>query len=176
MIKRLNRKAQREVSMGTFLLLILGVGGLLLVAWGFYQYWGVIVDPVNQLELDATLVEQKCTQLAISPSGYCNDYIEAGKNQYVNCPYAVTDLGIQLKDVDVSKIECLDAVATICQKFYLEGKDMDKTYVNTVLCSTKFSCVAKDGAENDQCGKAKSEDGCNKVKDGDSSPCEWKIQ
>ncbi len=86
------KKAQREVSIGTLLLLLLGIGGLALVILGFYNYWGKFSKIPGQLPGDLEVVAQSCEISAKSglKTSYCIEFKEiklGGKKQYVNCPY-----------------------------------------------------------------------------------------
>lgn len=135
MIKRLNKKGQGFTS-GQLLALILGAVAVIIVIIGFTAGWDFFTDLFGQGDIDMTVISQKCNTLAsTSNSGYCTDRIEIGKNKYINCEYAVNELG-----AEVSKgVTCPDGEKKICQKIKLEkGEDYDptKVEVNGKTCGT----------------------------------------
>ena len=116
----MNKRGQTEVSLGTLLLLILGIGGLILVGFGFYKYWDKITQPSEQAP--EALVAVKSCEFSVSiddKGGYCADFKEvevAGKKQFVNCDYLI-QLGNTIQGSE--KISC-DATSDYA-KMYCES-------------------------------------------------------
>jgi len=139
MRKRMNLRGQREVSFGTFLLLILGVVGLILVIVGFTKGWGFITDIFGKTNIDITLISQKCESLAsVGAAGFCSDRVEIGKDNYVNCPYAINTLGANITGTAPGCDPDAGAKA-ICNKLKLEEGDKydsEKSKVNAKTCES----------------------------------------
>ena len=144
MIKRLNKKGQGFTS-GQLLALILGAVAVIIVIIGFTAGWDFFTDLFGQGDIDMTVISQKCNTLAsTSNSGYCTDRIEIGKNKYINCEYAVNELGAEVsKEVicpeDNGNMRYQKASKQICQKIMLsEGDNYDptKVEVNGKTCET----------------------------------------
>ena len=139
MEKRMNKKG----AMTTFQLLslLLGVIVLVIVVIGFTQGWSFFTDMFAKADIDITFISQKCSALvsAGSTSGYCLDRIEIAKNSYVNCDYAVHNLGVT---VEGTKPSCTGSEKQMCERLRLEiGEDKwlidsEKVKVNAKTCAS----------------------------------------
>lgn len=139
MKKRNKRGQEGGIGIGTLLLLILGVVGLIVVVVGFTTGWNFITDIFKKADIDVTVISSKCGALASTqPAGYCSDRIEIAKNSYVNCPYAVKELGASIGEVNAPGCDMDDGAKAICNKLKLEEGDKfnaENTRVNNQDCS-----------------------------------------
>ena len=134
------------------IILVLAVIVLFVVAIGFTKGWDTFTDFFDKSDVDITFLSQKC-EISSSGPGYCADVIQISDNSYVNCPYAVANLGINVtKGADCDS----DAGArAICNKLALEEGDNfdgDKVKVNNKVCNNWLPCEIKEkGIWKDSC-------------------------
>lgn len=148
MKKVTNKRAQSEVSMGTLLMIIIGVIGLVLVGMFVYNSWNKINTTVGTITPeDRTVYAQACDQaLKLGADSYCKDFkeVKIGKEkQYFNCKTLNTDFALNLSD---SAVTCGATVGTdYCT--YLKTTEVVKAgvskKVNNVLCTTSVLVEAQ---------------------------------
>ncbi len=135
-LRPINKKGQGLTS-STLILLVVGVIVMVIVVLGFTKGWNFFTDLFNTGSIDMEAISQKCGLLASTGGGgYCTDRIEIGKDKYINCDYAVKNLGAQVENAPSGG--CGGNVSTqICNKLELEdeGFDKNKTRVNDKLCN-----------------------------------------
>src|SRR3989344_4429968 len=138
MLKRMNKRAQEGMSITTIIGLIIAIVVLVVVVLGFTMGWDYIFSFFKKSNVDVAFITQKCEVLASSGiGGYCNDRIELSKNNYVNCPYAVTTFNISLES-NIPNCDSDAGAKAICNKLRLEQGDKynpDKTKVNGKRCT-----------------------------------------
>ena len=128
LVKRLNKRGAIETN--TMLVLIVGIIAAVSIILFFTKGFGFFTNIFEKSNIDITLISQKCSALAsVGGSGYCTDKIEIGKDSYVNCPYAVNNLGAVL-DKPYSGGDCTDSKKKICTRLGLEeGNNFKPTKV-----------------------------------------------
>lgn len=147
-MKEMNKRGQSEIGLGTFLLIILGVVGLILVGMFVYNSWSKINDSVATITPeDRTVYAQACEQaLNLGEAGYCNDFkeVKIGKEkEYMNCQFLNEQFGL---GIDEKAIDCAENIGTnYCT--YLKTMEVVKAgvtkKVNNVLCTTSALDEAK---------------------------------
>ena len=174
MKKEMNKKAQEGVTIGTLILIVLGIVVLVTIIIGFTTGFGFITDkfeiaPGQNLEA----VAQSCkisaeTDLKID---YCTfkEISVDGKDQFVNCEDQRVQIAIK-DDIDNKVRDCngLDNKTSYCANKVIPDK-WEVTLVNNELCST-FTCEELGGTIKESCldtetaGKAKDGTNCCKPK------------
>ncbi|MEK6906751.1 MAG: hypothetical protein AABW81_03955 [Nanoarchaeota archaeon] len=140
MIKRMNKRGQSEVGLGTFLLLILGLVALVIIILGFTKGWSFFTDLFGTTDINKDVIAQKCTTLlSLGTSGYCSDKIEVGTDKYVNCEYAKKELGVIIEDAPTTACPG-ESKKAICNTIRFEDEDRyaqksNKIKVNDEFCS-----------------------------------------
>src|SRR3989338_7784045 len=97
-MQRMNKGGQ-ELSVGTLILIVLGIVLLVLLILGFSLGWSNLWEKINIFGSSTSLesVAQKCSLAAISNSlvSYCETFSLVtvdGKKQYINCEYGKLNL------------------------------------------------------------------------------------
>ena len=142
MTKRGNRKGQSEVGLGTILLLVLGLVALVIVIVGFTKGFGFFTRIFEVSKIDTELISQKCNSLlSLGVSGYCGDEIEMGGSSFVNCDYAVKNLGVKVTSLPDSACSSPDTEKSICARLRIkdgDNFDEEKVMVNEQSCKSWF--------------------------------------
>ncbi len=136
MIKRMgiNKRGQEGLSTTSLLVLILGAVALVVIIIGFTQGWGFFTDLLGQTDIDIAVIKQKCETILPFGASYCLDKIEIGKDNYINCGYANTDLKVKIEN----SLECTnDDAKAICQKIKLEEGDNYKNKLTKIKVNGK---------------------------------------
>ena len=132
MIKRFDKKG--AINWDQFLALIIGVVAVGIVIFYFMGGFDNFFDVAKQGDLVISAMQTKCESL--DDTGYCTDRLELAKDSYVNCGYAVKNLGVK---IDNSPATCVDADAiAMCNRIkWEEGDDFvaTKVKVNDKACS-----------------------------------------
>ncbi len=164
--KNSKKMSNKKAQMTTFQLLslVLGAVVLIVVILGFTKGWGFFTDFFGKADVDVTFISQKCSALiaAGATKSYCAERIEIGRNNYVNCPYAVKVLGASVEGNPPSCNE-EDGAKAICERLKLEqGENFnsEKIKVNGKSCRSR---------EVFNCGEFKDDKECNKHTD----KCNW---
>jgi hypothetical protein len=110
----MEKRGQTEVGLGTFLLIVVGVIGLVLVGLFVYNSWSKINQIGDLAPEDRTLYKTGCEQAVnIGVAGYCEDFkkVKIGKqSQYMNCEHMNGAYGLE---VDASSVGgCSDNVVS----------------------------------------------------------------
>jgi hypothetical protein len=152
--KRFSRKGQREISIGTLLLIILGVVALVIVIIGTTKGFGFIFDkfevvPGQSLES----VVQSCGVAASNglKADYCRTIKEveiSGVNQFVTCDYSKINSDEKI-DCDAGNLK--KVAQDYCASGSIKAKDFDKTLVNGETCSEQlgFGEIESCGIDNE---------------------------
>lgn len=139
MIKK--RAKRGAINWDQMMYFTLAITVIVLVILFFTGAFGDISSWWSQTNVDITLINQKCQQLAsFDKKSFCVERIEIGKNSYVNCLYAIDNLGASLGDLEKPTCNGGDPIKEMCQKLKLEKGDSFKSKdfkVNNVLCSTE---------------------------------------
>gem|GEM_PF-4532716 len=141
MIKRMNKKGQGGLTWEQVLGIILG-GIAVFVILGFVTgTFGAIGDLFKKSEIDVAFLSQKCEGLLSSGNigGFCSDKIQISSTSYMNCQYAIENLGVtvQTKYTDCG-LNTPTPMISICNNLKLEQGDkfkVDKIKVNGYVCS-----------------------------------------
>jgi len=131
----LNKKGQKEMSIGTLLAIILGVVVLvvlILFFTGAFDRLGVLPDAVPG---DLEAVAQSC-RLAVQGdliTDYCYNFREVADNRYVNCEDGRIGSSLRQQNVEFENIECVpnlkeNAMRDICNS--ARDSDVDKIIFN----------------------------------------------
>ena len=132
MRRGLDKRGAEEPGVGVWL--IVAIFAAVIILLFISGAFGSITDIFKKSNVDITFINQKCAQLAsvADNSGFCTDRIEISSNTYVNCPYAIKNLGANV----TTTLICDDttAITAICNKLKLEGANMAKLKVNNQPC------------------------------------------
>jgi hypothetical protein len=138
MIKRGNKKAQ-ELSIGTLVLIVLGVIVLVLVVLGFTMGWNNLLEKINifspSSNLDSIITTCGTASIATQEDAYCNTFRKVkidDQNQFINCQYSRVQERLERK-MDCSKTQDV-LVAEKCRSLILKGQADAKTIVNDKKC------------------------------------------
>lgn len=108
----MEKRGQTEVGLGTFLIVIIGVIGLILVGMFVYNSWSKINKVSEMTPEDRTIYASACEQaLSLKEQGYCKDFkeVKIGKEkQYMNCDHLNTQFGL---GIDSREVPCDETVA-----------------------------------------------------------------
>ena len=149
-MKRFNTKGQ-DLSIGTLILIVLGIVVLVLLILGFSMGWQDLFTKINIFSGGSNLesVAQACNLAADSQAtiSYCSDFKKVkdnGKTVYANCEYSKiqtslrSTLSCSSPTADRVKAQCLDLInaqkfkdRTACDKYDI--------WVNDVECKTHCS-------------------------------------
>lgn len=109
----MKKRGQTEVGLGTFLLIVVGVIGLVLVGLFVYNSWSKINKLGDLAPEDRTLYKTACEQaVSIGASAYCEDFKQVKidkKTQYMNCAFLKDSYGLEIDDSVIGG--CADNVA-----------------------------------------------------------------
>ena len=135
------KRGQTEVGLGTLLLIIIGVVGLILVGMFVYNSWSKISKTTDLVPEDRTLYAQVCAQsLALGESAYCDDFKVVKidkKEQYMSCAFLNDKFGLNIED---SAVDCTkDYASSKCDQLRttLEVKVGVNQSVNGRVCSVE---------------------------------------
>lgn len=150
MVRKLNKKAQ-DLSIGTLILIVLGIIVLVLLILGFSIGWGNLWEKINIFGGTSSVgdVVTACNLAVTSnnPYDYCQNFRQVkinGNTAYVNCEY--TDIQNQLP----SKIDCSAQARPnnenswadwYCAK--VQTKLTKNTEVNNLNCAPNSPVTAK---------------------------------
>ena len=135
MQKRLNKKAQ-DLSIGTLILIVLGIVVLVLLILGFSYGWSSLWEKINIFQGGNSLNEMAvaCNTAVASNAKitYCDDFKKIkidGKTEYVNCEDS------RLSNSIDTKLTC-DGYPALeyCSK--IKESDREKTMVNGESCAS----------------------------------------
>lgn len=148
----MNKKGQ-ELSVGTLILIVLGIVLLVLLILGFSLGWSNLWEKINIFSSSTSLesVAQKCNLAVTSNSliSYCETFSLVtvdGKKMYINCEYEKLNLDKKLicnsgRDVEKCK-ELLNGQFKVGEEAkFVEARD--KLTVNDKKCTTPFADVTK---------------------------------
>lgn len=150
----MKKRGQTEVGLGTFLLIVVGVIGLVLVGLFVYNSWSKINKLGDLAPEDRTLYKTACEQaVSIGKTGYCSDFKEVKiekKTQYMNCEFLNSAYGL---DVDATSLGA-------CEGTELEEKTISKGYctylVNKKVLSQTNPYVILNGLNCTSTGELKT--------------------
>ncbi len=168
--KGMNKKGQ-DLTIGTLVLIVLGVVVLVLLIVGFTKGWGFIFDKFDSApgkSLETTIQACNFAGQGGLQADYCLEFKRvsyAGETRYVNCeadiinPQLTTPLGSPCAPVEVDK-----AIKTFCYTT-ISGNDFASVKINGVSCFGRFAseCIAGDcpTAPSSSPGKIKKNDAGN---------------
>lgn len=147
-MKGMNKRGQ-ELSVGTLILIVLGIVLLVLLILGFSLGWSNLWEKIGIFSSSTSLesVAQKCTLAVTSSSlvSYCETFSQVtvdGNKMYINCEYGKLSLDKKLTCAPGRDIEkCKDLLNG---RFSDEAefiKERDKLTVNGNTCTTRFADV-----------------------------------
>ena len=120
----MNKKGEEGIGLGTLLALALGIVAVVIIVIGFTTGFNWFFDLFGKSTIDVAFISQKCEQLAsVGSAGYCSDSIEIATNSYVNCNYAVANLGAKITSVAPTICTIDEGKIAICKKLELELGD-----------------------------------------------------
>jgi len=152
----MQNKRGQELSIGTLVLIVLGIIILVLLILGFSMGWSNLWEKINIFGGGTTLeaVAERCKLVQSNSNvGYCQTFMEVtdgGVKKYINCDYRKIKQGI-----DNPVICSTDAVKDECKDLLL-GK-FSKSYADESAFRTNFAkdCSANTFVVNDeQCNSA----------------------
>lgn len=136
----MNKKAQEGVTIGTLLLIVLGVVVLVVIILGATGGFNYIFGKVNLIpgqDLQAVVTSCEIAAQNGLKADYCSTFKQVtidGTKQYVNCEDSRVSNNI---DVDITKITCEPgAIVSFCNS-NVKSTDWTKTLVNGKTCNDK---------------------------------------
>ena len=121
----MNKKAQ-DLSIGTLILIVLGIVVLVLLILGFSLGWSNLWEKINIFQGGSSIGDVvtacKLSVTAQDTYSYCQDFKKIkvdGKVEYVNCLDSRVALGIENK-------------ITNCPLRYTSGAESSQTYCNSI--------------------------------------------
>lgn len=140
MMKRgLNKKGQ-DLSIGTLILIVLGIIVLVLLILGFSLGWGNLWEKINIFKGGSSIgdVVTACKIAVTSQDvySYCQDFKKIkidGKIEYVNCLDGRVVAGLDNKITTCNAENVLNAKRTICAS--LSPADKNNIKINGEFCS-----------------------------------------
>ena len=137
MRKRIDKRGIETATLVIWVAVALIAAAILLL---FYSNaFGMIKEPLKKLsEADIILFSERCEILlsATTTSGFCTDRIPISSGNYVNCPYAIDNFGVNVSKT-VPTCDNKEAIKAICNKLRLEqGSNFNsaKVKVNGEAC------------------------------------------
>ena len=146
-------KRGQELSVGTLILIVLGIVLLVLLILGFSLGWSNLWEKINIFGGSTSLdsVVQKCNLAVASSSvaSYCDSFSQItfdGKKQYVNCEYSKLSLDKKLTCSGATSRFEQKCTELVKEKFNGEFKDSEETAFNTkcgkeILVVNGDSCI-----------------------------------
>ncbi|MBM3233062.1 hypothetical protein FJZ18_02760 [Candidatus Pacearchaeota archaeon] len=147
----MNRRGQ-ELSVGTLILIVLGIVLLVLLILGFSLGWSNLWEKINIFSSTTSLesIAQKCSLAVTSGSllSYCESFTQItfeGKKQYVNCEYPKLNLDKTLtcSSEPRKKNKCIELIkAKFADQFKSDQEEAfsDKCTSTTDLIVNGDSC------------------------------------
>jgi len=143
--KMVSKKAQ-DLSIGTLILIVLGIVVLVLLILGFTMGWDNLWDRINIFGGGASIgdVTTSCIgAIANSNSfAYCDQFHKIkvdGKTEYVNCEDDRVERNLDEK-LNCPEGDEADRIKTKCLSLMKQGDIKKDTKVNTKICWEKYSC------------------------------------
>ncbi len=152
----MNKKGQ-ELSVGTLILIVLGIVLLVLLILGFSLGWSNLWEKINIFSSSTSLesVAQKCSLAATSNSlvSYCETFSQAtvdGKKLYINCEYKKLNLDKTLTCSGTPRVEtkCVELLKEKFKGQYDDNLNSETEYrtaceksdimVNDRACAPEF--------------------------------------
>lgn len=142
MEKRMNKKAQ-DLSVGTLILIVLGIIVLVLLILGFSLGWGNLWEKVNIFQGGSSMesVVSACNLAASSNqlSTFCDDFKQVkvnGEKQFINCQYT----GLRLDKTLSCPTTEADLIKAQCMMLTKTNAVDQKTKVNGQTCWAQYTC------------------------------------
>jgi hypothetical protein len=140
----LGRRAQKEMSLGFLLAIILGAVVLVVLILFFTGFFDKIGGGVDQLPGNLEAIAQSC-RISVQASliaDYCYNFKDVGDGVYINCEDPRIRNALLQQEVDVESITCddnleRDAAEDTCKG--LDSSDFNDARVGEVDCNT-LSC------------------------------------
>ncbi len=156
-------KKGQELSVGTLILIVLGIVLLVLLILGFSLGWSNLWEKINIFGSGTSLesVAQKCSLAAASNSvvGYCETFSLVtvdGKKQYINCEYDKLNLEKKLTCNSAPTRQESKCIELLKEKFDGEFKVDEIDKFNT-KCKESKDLVVNNNVCADLCDTLKFE-------------------
>lgn len=148
--RSMNSKAQ-ELSIGTLVLIVLGVIILVLIILGFTMGWNNLLEKINIFNPASNIdnVVSACNTAAVAnqKDAYCNEWrktkVSDGTTKWINCQYS--DVQTRLEQKLDCEVEETTAARNKCISMIQAKKSDDKTVINNLNCKTSISCTVGGG-------------------------------
>ncbi len=147
----MNKKGQ-DLSIGTLILIVLGIIVLVLLILGFSYGWSGLWEKINIFGGGGSSIADVVTNcnLAVTTNAaytYCDEFKEVkvnGKKEYVTCEDPRVAQGID------SKLSCTGKtmekrIQEQCQSLMISGKAKDTTKINQRNCWEVYECEGPTG-------------------------------
>ena len=158
MKKRMGKKGQ-DLSIGTLILIVLGIIVLVLLILGFSMGWSNLWAKINIFggggKSDISAMVTACNLAVISNSvyDYCNDFKEVnvdGKKEWVNCEDSRVASGVD------TKLTCPNGdensrVKEKCISLMESKKIKEDTKINQKICWDEYDCDSVGGTPKPKC-------------------------
>ncbi|MBI5804363.1 hypothetical protein HY450_03905 [Candidatus Pacearchaeota archaeon] len=147
MKKRMNKKAQ-DLSIGTLILIVLGIIVLVLLILGFSLGWSNLWEKINIFGGSSSISDiVTACNLAVTANSkfsYCQDFKEIkldGETQYLNCQDSRVQPNLDSSvNCDVEGLtDAKDIAEWQCLKLQQQNKLKANTKVNGFTCTSEFN-------------------------------------
>ena len=133
-----DNKAQSSIGIGFFLVLFIGIVGVILIIYFFTDAFERVSDAVKLTPSTIAMMEQLCSGYVQynSVTGYCNDFKEHEKNQWINCDYVKKNYNAKFEKLEGSN-DCTNSMKNKCdelERTLNDTKKFEKQYVNGYKC------------------------------------------
>ena len=139
MKKRMNKRGQ-DLSIGTLILIVLGIVVLVLLILGFSIGWGNLWEKINIFKGGSSIADViTACKLAIASGNsydFCQDFKEIkvdGKKQYANCQDARIESGLEGSKLNCQKDGTM-AANEYCAILNEQKKVKDTVMINQQEC------------------------------------------
>ncbi len=151
----MNKEGQEGLSLGTLLMIILGVVVLVVLVLGFTGAFDFIFRQTDQLPQALESAVQGCRVAAQGSltTSYCYQFREIGNDQYINCQDSRVQEALRNEDVNIPQISC-ESLNNEITRFCNTIDEDDRAKVRIIADST-YSCPeVSDGTTNQDNGAA----------------------
>lgn len=147
MKKVMNKKGQ-DLSIGTLILIVLGIVVLVLLILGFSIGWSNLWEKINIFQggssISDVITSCKLAVVAGNTFDYCQNFNKIkidGNTEYLNCQDTRVQSGLQGSGLPCSSPydSSFNSAVQYCNKLKADNLVNDKTQVNTVFCSSKVA-------------------------------------
>ena len=145
MAKRMNKKGDAPNTGGMIILIVLLAGGAIMAMVFYTDVFGRLSGAVKLAPSEISLMENLCSGYVSlnNRAGYCNDFKELAKNQWMNCDYVKKKYDVSFTafpDIENQNYPCdnNNAIKNKCNELKISISD-DKKFKEQIV--NGFPCI-----------------------------------